>query len=97
MIDLRYLQDAGGEKKEHDLVLFALSTCGWCRKARRFLDENGIGYMYVYVDLLSGDDLKEAVREIDKWNPKRSFPTLIIDEGDVLVGFKEAQYEEKLL
>lgn len=97
MIELECLEEVEGEKKEHDLVLFALSTCGWCRKARNFLDGNGIAYRYAYLDLLEGDEQKAALEEASKWNPKRTFPTLVIDEGDKIVGFTDEEYKGKLL
>lgn len=97
MIELGCLEDVEGEKREHDLVLFALSTCGWCRKARDFLDTNDIAYRYVYLDLLEGDEQKSVLDEASKWNPKRTFPTLVIDDSDKIVGFTDEEYGGKLL
>lgn len=75
----------GSEKAE--IRLFALSTCGWCKKTRELLDELGVAYDYIYVDLLQGDEREKALSELRKWNPSLSFPTLVIDDGDVIVGF----------
>ena len=75
----------GSEKAE--IRLFALSTCGWCKKTRELLEELGVAYDYIYVDLLQGDERENAIRELRKWNPSLSFPTLVIDDGDVIVGF----------
>ncbi len=36
------------------VMLYAISTCVWCKKTRRLLDEFGIAYNYEYVDLLPG-------------------------------------------
>ncbi len=96
-MDFACLQQVEGTRNDHDLVLFALSTCGWCRKAREFLEGSNVGYRYVYVDLLDGDEQKEVLEEAFKWNPNRSFPTLVIDENDVIVGFNEDAYREKIL
>ncbi len=96
-MDFDCLQKVEGSNKDHDLVLFALSTCGWCRKAREFLDGNDVAYRYVYVDLLEGDEQKSILEEAFRWNPNRSFPTLVIDENDVIVGFNESAYKEKVL
>lgn len=97
MIALDCLEPVEGSTREHDLVLFALSTCGWCRKARKFLDENDIAYRFVYVDKLKGDELDEVMGEVEKRNPRKSFPTLVIDDQDVVAGFNQPVYEEKLL
>lgn len=92
-----YLEIVEGENTDHDLLLFALSTCGWCRKARNFLDGNNLAYRYVYVDLLEGEPQKEVFEEMKGRNPRKTFPTLVIDDDEVLAGFNEERYEEALL
>jgi len=97
MADFACLEQVEGKNEEHDLVLYALSTCGWCRKARTFLDENDLAYRYVYLDLLEGDEQKDVLETASKYNPKRTFPTLVIDEDDRIVGFTDEEYRSKLL
>lgn len=92
-----YLDLVEGEGGRHELVLFALSTCGWCRKARNFLDENKLPYRYVYVDLLEGDAQKEVFEEVKRRNPRKTFPTLVVDGEEVIAGFNEDKYKEALL
>ena len=43
------------------IMLYALSTCGWCRKTRDLLESLGVEYDYVYVDLLSGEDRERTI------------------------------------
>ena len=38
---------ADDEKK---VEFFGLSTCGWCRRTKNWLDEHNIEYILVYVD-----------------------------------------------
>lgn len=78
------------------VMLFALSTCGWCKKTRHFLDEIGVEYDYIYVDLLRGDAREEAIRAIKPWNPQISFPTLVIDDKECIVGFDQDRIKEIL-
>ena len=75
--------------------LYALSTCGWCKKTKRFLDENNVDYEYEYVDLLSGAERARVMEEVERWNPRRTFPTVVVD-GQVVVGFKEDRLREVL-
>jgi glutaredoxin len=75
--------------------LYALSTCGWCKKTKRFLDENNVDYEYEYVDLLSGAERARVMGEVERWNPRRTFPTVVVD-GKVVVGFKEDRLREVL-
>lgn len=83
-------------KNKGKVVLFALSTCGWCKKTRMLLEELGIDFKYIYVDLLTGDERSEVINEVQKWNPQLSFPTVVINNEDVITGFKEEEIREKL-
>jgi len=90
-------------KKEHvpgknkgTIILYALSTCGWCAKTKDLLKELGVDHSYVFVDLLSPDEREAALQEVEKFNPAGSFPTLVIDKSRVIVGFKEKDIREAL-
>ena len=82
-------------KNKGKIMLYALSTCGWCRKTKELLNELGVEYEYIYVDLLEDEDEDTAMEEVKKWNPGRSFPTLVIDDK-CIVGFKEDEIREAL-
>jgi len=66
--------------------LYALSTCIWCRKTRKFLDDLGIAYEYEYVDLLSSAEKDRVKEEVRQYNPRISFPTVLVGEK-VVVGY----------
>ena len=87
MIEFTHVPGTGRSK----IVFYALSTCGWCRKTKRLLDELGIGYDYVDVDFLKGGDSDEARRQVTRWNPRCSFPTLVVDGERCIVGFDEEE------
>ncbi len=70
------------------LKLFALSTCIWCRKTEKHLEELGYPFDVVYVDQLTGAEREAALQEMARSNPNRSFPTLVIDGKKVVVGYK---------
>lgn len=78
------------------VVLFALSTCVWCKKTKKLLGELGVEYSFVDVDLLDGDEKDEVVAQLVKWNPQQSFPTMVIDDEESIVGFKEEKIREVL-
>jgi glutaredoxin len=75
--------------------MFALSTCGWCRKTKALLKDLEVEYQCTDVDLLEGDAREQAREELAKFNPKRSFPTLVID-GEVIVGFDQDKIKKAL-
>jgi glutaredoxin-like protein NrdH len=83
-------------KNAGNLVLYTLSTCGWCRKAKEFLNELGVAYDYVDTDLLAGKEKDIATKEIQKWNPRCSFPTLVINDRQCIVGFDKNGIREAL-
>jgi glutaredoxin-like protein NrdH len=90
-----YVKHVNGTKKG-DITLYALSTCGWCRKTKGLLNELKVDYNYVDTDLLEGSDREEAIDEVRKWNPACSFPTMVINNKTCIVGFKEDEIRETL-
>jgi glutaredoxin len=79
-----------------DVKLYALSTCGWCRKTKNFLDDNDVEYDLVYVDLLDKEEKDQVLTEVRKWNPRSSFPTVVVNDSESVAGFKEARLREVL-
>lgn len=90
-----HMKHVGGTKKG-TVTLYALSTCGWCRKTKGLLNDLKVDYTYLDTDLLEGADREEALDEVRKWNPACSFPTMIINNKTCIVGFKEDQIREIL-
>jgi len=69
------------------VTLYALSTCGHCKRTRQYLNSLGVAYDYIEVDLLHGGAFDEAYGLVRKYNPRGSFPTLVIgSEETVIVG-----------
>ena len=75
--------------------IFTLSTCSHCKAAKKFLNDNGIKFEFVDVDQLQGAGRENILTEVVKYNPQRSFPTIIIGDK-IIVGFKEADIREAL-
>ena len=90
----QHIQHVAGNNRGN-VLLYALSTCGWCRKTKNLLDELGVEYAYVYVDQLEGDAKREALDRIEAFNPKRTFPTTVID-GQAIIGYQEDKTREVL-
>jgi glutaredoxin-like protein NrdH len=77
-------------------MLYALSTCPWCQKTKKLLNELGVQYDYIDVDYLDGPEKEKVLDEIRKWNPACSFPTLVLDDKKCIVGFKEDDIKKAL-
>ena len=91
---MAFTQVAG--RKAADVVLYALSTCPWCRRTKDLLNNLGVEYSYVDVDLAAGDERAALVAEVRKWNPAMSMPTMVIDGKQVIVGLREAEIRAAL-
>jgi glutaredoxin len=83
-------------KNAGQIILYALSTCGWCKKTRELLRELGVTYDYIYTDRLVGKEEEDTIREIQKWNPSCSFPTLVINNQYCIVGFNKDKIKKAL-
>ena len=80
---------------EKEVKIFSLSTCSHCKSTKELLSECTIKYDFVDVDLLEGEERKAILEDVKKFNPKCSFPTVIIGET-VIVGYKEEKIKEAL-
>ena len=81
-------------KNKGTIMLYALSTCGWCAKTKELLRELGIEFDYTFVDLLEGKEQDDAMNTVERFNPSGSFPTLVINNKKGVVGFKEQEIRE---
>lgn len=79
-----------------DLVLYTLSTCIWCKKTKALLNELGIKYKYFDIDMLEGEEKDRAMDEVKKWNPRCSFPSLVVNNEQCIVGFDEEKIRKVL-
>jgi mycoredoxin len=68
------------------VTLYSAPWCGYCRIAKRFLDENNVAYTEVNID-----EDEDAARQVEQWNKgNRTIPTLNID-GTILTNPSPAQ------
>lgn len=79
-----------------DVLLFALSTCVWCRRTKALLQELGVAYRYVDVDLVPQEEQQEVMEQVARWNPQKNFPTLVIRNSQVIVGYQPERIREAL-
>lgn len=82
-------------KNKGRIILYALSTCIWCRKTKELLDQLGVAYDYVHLDELQGEEKTKTTEAVKAVNPRCSFPTLVINDT-CIVGYHEDQIREAL-
>ncbi|MFX1319671.1 MAG: glutaredoxin domain-containing protein [Promethearchaeota archaeon] len=90
------LEKVQGDRKKHQVLLYALSTCGWCKMTKAFLNDNSIEYEFIDVDKLEIDDREIVNKDIKKRGARLAFPTIIIDDKTIITGFKKDQLTKAL-
>jgi len=85
-----------GTHNTHRVMFYGLSTCVWCTRTRKLLEDQAVAFEFVYVDLLEGEK-KEAVKaKMREYNPKESFPTIVIDGDCCIAGYKPDEIKKAL-
>lgn len=77
------------------IMLYALSTCAWCKKTKRLLNQLGVPYEFVDVDLLDPDEERAVQRTLDRLNPEGGYPVIVIG-NEVISGFDESRIREAI-
>ena len=78
------------------IKVYALSTCSHCQHCKEYLDKLGHPYDCVHVDLLTGEARAKAIAAVRELNPNVSFPTVLIGESTVVVGFDKDALDKAL-
>jgi glutaredoxin len=90
------IEKVSGTDNRHKIFLYALSTCAWCKKTKKFLQDKCVEFEYVDVDLCTEADLKQIQEELTKRGLQMNFPTVIVDNSTAVVGFHEDKLQEAL-
>ena len=85
-----------GKKTAHKVVLYALSTCVWCKMTKQFLKDSDVEFEYIDVDLCEEDDKQKIREHIQSKGGSLSYPTTIVDDKVVITGFRKDQLKETL-
>lgn len=81
-----------GEKMtQSNIVVYGADWCGDCRRTKKFLNEHNIAHTWVDTD--GNPEAEEIVKQ--KNNGKRSIPTLIFEDGSMLVEPSNRELAEK--
>jgi glutaredoxin-like protein NrdH len=75
--------------------MYTLSTCSHCKATKKYLDDCKVKYEATDVDLLNVEERAAILEDVKKWNPRCSFPTIIIGEK-VIIGYREDEIKEAL-
>jgi glutaredoxin-like protein NrdH len=85
-----------GKQNKHKIILYALSTCVWCKMTMQLLKDSDVEFAYIYVDLCEEDDKQKIREHIQSKGGSLSYPTTIVDDKIVITGFRKDQLKETL-
>jgi glutaredoxin len=85
-----------GKNKKHRVLMYALSTCAWCKLTKKYLKENDVEYEFIDVDLCTEEEHEQIRQDIERRGAPASFPTVIIDDKTVITGFRKDKIKEAL-
>ena len=85
-----------GKNNKHRVLVYALSTCAWCKRTKKLLIDNDIEYEYIDVDLCSEEDRRKISKDILSRGGRLSYPTILIDDRIMITGFHEDKIKEAL-
>lgn len=85
-----------GEKSDHNVFLYTLSTCGWCKRTKEFLKENNVTYSFLDVDKCTSEERRKAIDDMKSRKAAMGFPLAIIDDNILISGYKPDKYKEVL-
>jgi glutaredoxin len=90
------LSKVSGKNSKHKVLVYALSTCVWCKMTKQFLKDNNIEYEYIDVDLCDEKDKVKIRQHIQSKGGNLSYPTIIIDDDILIAGFRKDKLKESL-
>jgi glutaredoxin len=85
-----------GKNNTHKVLLYAISTCAWCKMTKKYLKDNDIEYEYVDVDLTSDEDHEKIREDMVRRGGEPSYPTIIVDDKTLITGFRKDKLKEAL-
>ena len=85
-----------GKQNKHKVILYALSTCVWCKMTKQFLKDNEVEFEYIDVDLCEEEDKQEIRQHIQSKGGPLSYPTTIVDDNVLITGFRKDLLKEAL-
>jgi glutaredoxin-like protein NrdH len=90
------LSKVSGKNTAHKVLVYALSTCVWCKMTKQFLKDNDVEYEYIDVDLCDEKDKVKIRQHIQSKGGNLGYPTIIVDDDILINGFRKDKLKEAL-
>ncbi len=96
IVEKMKISKVSGNKNKHKVMLYALSTCVWCKMTKQYLKDNDVEYEYVDVDLCTEEDKEKIRQHIMSKGGSLSYPSTIVDDQLLITGFRKDKLKEAL-
>jgi glutaredoxin len=73
------------------IVMYSASWCPDCKRSKKLLEENGVGYALVDI----GKD-NQAFLFVEKLTHRVKIPTLVFPDGTIMIEPSDAELKQKL-
>ena len=91
--------------QDNKVAMFSFSTCPFCRRAKDFLDENGIEYQAMEIDELDGNEGNQIRAMLGRKTKRTSVPSIFVagqfiggcNDGPGLLPLAQSGELEKML
>jgi glutaredoxin-like protein NrdH len=90
------ISKVSGKNTKHKVLVYALSTCVWCKMTKQFLKDNDVEYEFVDVDVAAEEDKDKIHKHIQEKGGILSYPTIIVDDKKVVTGFRKDLLKKEL-
>ncbi len=84
-----------GTNNEHDIIIYALSTCPHCSNAKNYFRARDYAFRFINVDKATHDEKREVTLFLKEHDLPIAFPVIRIDDS-VILGFDEKEIEFNL-
>ncbi|MBQ4615814.1 MAG: glutaredoxin family protein [Mailhella sp.] len=77
-------------------IMYALTTCLHCKNTKKFLEENNIEVTVIHLDDYCDSQRSDLMEKVRTYNPRGTFPVVLMPNGKVIVGFRQILLKEAL-
>ena len=78
-------------------IMYALTTCLHCKNTKKFLEENNLEVIVIHLDDYCDSDRSNLMEKVRTYNPRGTFPVVLMPNGKVIVGFRKTLLQEALI
>ena len=86
------ISQRGIRMEQQGITVYGTNWCGDCKRAKLFFDTHGIGYDWIDIE----QDADAALKVMEVNGGYRSVPTIVFEDGSVLVEPSNAELAQQL-